>query len=132
MKQVFRKLTVLLLVLAIILSMLPAVFAAVGTLKPNSGTRDQVCTELSAKAQAYYTGTYSYANLSALGGASDTSTSYNAMQNNPLYTALNKLMTVTHTNQNVKYDGYASNSLATYWAQTDTENSGETYLYFYT
>ena len=132
MKQVFRKLTVFLLVLAIVLSMLPAVFAVVGTLKPNSGTRDQVCTELSAKAQSYYTGTYSYENLSALAGASDTSTSYNAAQNNPLYTALNKLMTVTHTNQNVRYDGYAANSLATYWTQTDTENSASTYLFFYT
>ena len=132
MKHVFRKLTVFLLVLAIVLSMLPAVFAAVGTLKPNSGTRDQLCTELSAKAKAYYTGSYSYENLAALGGATDTSTSYNAAQNNPLYTALNKLMTVTHTNQNVRYDGYAANSLATYWVQTDTENSASTYLFFYT
>ena len=132
MKHAFRKMIVFLLVLAIVLSMLPAVFAATGTLKANSGVRDQVCTELSGQAKAYYTGNYTYENLSTLKGASDVSTSYKATQGNSLYSTLYTLMSSTHTNQDVTYSGWKTNSLATYWEKTDAENGSDTFLYFYT
>ena len=86
MKTLFRRTAVLLLVLAMVLSMLPGVFAAAGSKIYNNGTRDQVCTALSAQANAYYTGSYTYEKLSALSGASETTSSYDATQNNPCMT----------------------------------------------
>ena len=88
MKSILRRTAVLLLVLAMVLSMLPAVFAATGSKIYNNGTRDQACTALSSQAKAYYTGNYTYEKLSALSGATQTESSYDATQNNPLYDAL--------------------------------------------
>ena len=97
----------------------------------NGATRHRVCTALSAQAKAYYTGDYSYAALSALSGRYSTD-SYEAAQNNPLYTALYTLMDSTHTNRRVTYAGYGSNALATYWEKTDAQNGSDSYYYFYT
>ena len=114
MKTILRRTAVLLLVLAMVLSMLPSVFAAAGSKIYNEGIRDQACTALSAQANAYYTGSYTYEKLSALSGASETASSYDATQNNPLYDALYELMSTTQT------DYYSYNSLSTDFAYTDS------------
>ena len=119
MKTLFHRTAVLLLVLAMVLSMLPGVFAAAGSKIYNNGTRDQVCTALSAQANAYYTGSYTYEKLSALSGASETTSSYDATQNNPLYDALNELMSTTQTNY------YSYKSLSTDFAYTDSVAGAE-------
>ena len=114
MKSILRRTAVLLLVLAMVLSMLPSVFAATGSKIYNNGTRDQACTALSSQAKAYYTGNYTYEKLSALSGATQTESSYDATQNNPLYDALYELMSTTQT------DYYSYNSLSTDFAYTDS------------
>ena len=119
MKSILRRTAVLLLVLAMVLSMLPGVFAAAGSKIYNNGTRDQVWTALSAQANAYYTGSYTYEKLSALSGASETTSSYDATQNNPLYDALNELMSTTQTNY------YSYKSLSTDFAYTDSVAGAE-------
>ncbi len=119
--------TVLLLAL-----LLPSVAAQTGTLEVNTAKRHSVCTVLSEQAEAYYSGDYGYDILSSLAGVYAPDDSWQATQNNPLYSALQKLMTDTHTNQNVAYSGYGSNALATYWASTDAAAGTDSYLYFYT
>ena len=118
MKSILRRTAVLLLVLAMVLSMLPSVFAATGSKIYNNGTRDQACTALSSQAKAYYTGNYTYEKLSALSGATQTESSYDATQNNPLYDALYELMSTTQTDNNDKSNSY--NSLSTDFAYTDS------------
>lgn len=120
------------LVLAILFSCLPVgVYAATGTVRTNTGMRDLLCTELSSQALKYYSGQYSYGNLSALSGRSSPTDSYTATVNNPLYTALHDLMASTHSYYPI-YSGYEADSLATHWLKTDAEGGSDTYLYFYT
>ena len=121
------------LICCILLSLcLPfSALAATGTLVSNNGTRHEVCTELSAQATAYYSGSYSYESLSRLSGRSSPTDSYAATQNNPLYSALHSLMSETQS-LFPKYTGYEPTSLATYWLKTDAEEGSDTYLYFYT
>ena len=121
-----KRFLALLLAFALLAAPLVAALSA-----SNGATRHRVCTALSAQAKAYYTGDYSYAALSALSGRYSTD-SYEAAQNNPLYTALYTLMDSTHTNRRVTYAGYGSNALATYWEKTDAQNGSDSYYYFYT
>lgn len=105
--------------------------AALGELPAvNDQERHIVCTGLSEAAQAYYTEENSYASLSVLSGAADTTTGYTAMQNNDLFTALHSLMADTHRYY-TSYSGYKVGSLAYFWASTDAVNSGSTYTMFY-
>lgn len=67
--------------------------------------------------------------LSALEGVYAPYDSRQATQDNPLYSALQKLMTDTHTNQSVVYSGYSATALATYWASTDAAAGTGSYLY---
>ena len=124
----------ILLTLCLILSMLASLVlyatAAPSQPRANSKPRHVVCTSLSSAAQSYYTGTYSYVNLSQLSGASATYSSYVATQNNPLYTALQTLMSNTHTYQ-TSYSGWSAGSLAYYWQRTDAVSSGSTFVMFY-
>lgn len=131
----FRRTRIIALFLAVVMLLallLPSVAAQTGTLEVNTAVRHKVCTALSAQAEAYYSGDYGYDILSSLAGVYAPDDSWQATQNNPLYSALQKLMTDTHTNQNVAYSGYSSNALATYWASTDAAAGTESYLYFYT
>ena len=87
--------------LLVLVSMLAAVFtvavsAATGTLTRNQAMRHVVCDSRSTKANNYYTGEYTYDALSQLSGVSAPNNSYSTTQNNPLYTALQTLMTDTH------------------------------------
>ncbi len=114
---IIKHLTAYCLLLVILATcLLPAASAATGTKIRNSGTRDEVCTALSAQAEAYYTGTYSYEHLKTLRGAQDATGSYAATQNNPLYTTLSALMSDTQT------EYYSYSSLSKDFAYTDTQN----------
>jgi endonuclease I/DNA-directed RNA polymerase subunit RPC12/RpoP len=133
MKSFGRRIFALILTLSMLLSLLAGLTLTVGAvdISSNSKTRDTVCTALSADAQAYYTGQYTYATLSSLSGV-DSTDSYTATQNNPLYTRLYTLMSSTRNSTTVTYSGTGSTSLAHYWAYTDAEAGSSSYLYFYT
>ena len=132
-RKSFRRILSLFFVFAVLFSCLPviSVYGATGTLTGNTGTRDELCTELSTQALAYYNGMYNYDILSALSGRNDPADSYTATLNNPLYTALHTLMEDTHEVSTI-YNGYEELSLATCWLKTDAEAGSDTYLYFYT
>jgi len=121
-------------VAALLLSMLSGVtFAATGSLSHNTGTRHVVCDALSTKAQAYYTGDYTYENLSQLSGVSAPTNSYTTTQNNELYDALQTLMTDTHkVYAEYNPSGEQSNELSYLWDFSDAEAGSSQYLYFYT
>ena len=130
MKKVNSRILSLLIALLIILSVCQPVFAAPALPQSNSCQRHVVCTSLSSSAKSYYTGQYSYSNLSKLKGASDTSYSYYACNNNALYNALKTLMTNTQT-YSPTYSGTKAGTLAYYWAATDSVSSSSTYIMFY-
>ena len=129
MKRTFAILLMITLCITAALSCVTA-GAAADLPASNECLRHEVCTGLSAQAKAYYTGEYSYENLSALSGASNTDTGYFATMNNPLYEKLHSLMASTQT-YNTTYSGYKKGSLAYYWASTDAVSSGDTYTMFY-
>ena len=85
MKTSLKKLLTFLLVLSIVFSMFAslATTASAATFSYNSGTRGTVCTALSSKAKAYYTGSYTYSTLSAKTGST-------------IKSSLQTLMTSTH------------------------------------
>ena len=114
MKQKVTRILSLLVLLALLTSLLgTAVFAAAPTVSiaVNSKERHTVSTALSADAKSYYTGQYSYANLKALGGV-DSTDSYTATQNNPLYTKLHTLMDSTRNSTKVVYGGTGADAWA--------------------
>ncbi|MGM9651213.1 MAG: endonuclease, partial [Faecousia sp.] len=128
----FRRFLAVILTLALLLGVFSgSMLVSAATLSANTGVRDTVCTALSSQAQAYYTGSNSYASLSQLSGV-DSTDSYTATQNNPLYTALYNLMSSTRNSTEVVYSGTGTSSLAHYWGYTDAEAGSSTYLYFYT
>lgn len=79
----------------------------------NTGVRHELCTELSPAAEAYYTGKYTYEDLSALPG--DNSGTSLGGTKSELYDALQALMSTTMTNK-VTYS-----SLTSYWPDTDCQ-----------
>ncbi len=86
MKNILKKSLVLTVVICLLLSFTVTSFAAPETYSQakNSGTRDEVCTTFDGtSALSYYTGSYSYENLSSL-------------SENQLLTSLRTLMTETH------------------------------------
>jgi len=129
------RLLAFLLMIAIALSMLPSVtvFAATGTLTRNTAVRHVVCEQLSTKAKAYYTGSNVYESLSQLSGVSAPTNSYTATQNNPLYTALQTLMTDTQQKiSEYNPSGETNTELSYLWDYTDASAGSNEYLYFYT
>ena len=127
------RLFALLLCAVLLLSLsVPFVTAQEGTLSANRAVRHTPCLSLSTQAKDYYTADDTYESLSALCGMFSPSDSQQVTVDNPLYTALQTLMTQTHTNQRVTYSGYSSSALATYWASTDSADGTGSYLYFYT
>ena len=131
MKSTFRRITVILIIATFISSYLTVSAGALGELPaPNSRQRHIPCEELSDQAQAYYKGDFSYDRLSTLSGAENASTSYSAIVDNELYTALHGLMTETHSYYPT-YSGYSRNSLAYFWNSTDAVQSGSSYIMFY-
>lgn len=121
-KRITSIMLAVLLVLSTVVGTLPTVASAkTGTLVSNTGTRHETCTSLSSQAQAYYTGDYSWENLSAMTGGNE-----NCLDtDNELFEALHTLMSSTMTNS-VSYK-----SLPTYWAKTDATNGSSTNVFFY-
>ena len=129
-KRLLSLLLTLCLLASVFAATLLTAFAAPPLPAANSQPRHVVCTELSAAASLYYTGEYSYEALSALPGAEDASDSWAVTQNNPLYTALQTLMSETQTFQG-SYSGSAAGSLLYYWNRTDAVNGEDHYHMFY-
>ena len=125
MKNLFKRasavLLALLMVLPVLFGIIPSdTYAASYTY--NTGTRHDYNTSLSTQAQAYYTGDYTWDNLSNLNGGNENCLD----MNNPLFQALNSLMSTTMTTS-VSYS-----SLPTYWAKTDASGGSGSYVLFYT
>ena len=89
----------------------------------NWGKRDTTATFLTTYAQAYYTGDYTYASLSAKTGT--TSTSADAIYNSALGTALHNMLAAKQTSK-TSYDG--TRSLYRY---TDCEQNADKISSFY-
>ena len=85
MKSLTKSVLSVLLVLTLIIASFVPAYAASGdsTTLYNQGQREEVCTALSTSAQNYYTGSYTYDNLSTLSASS-------------LKSSLNTLMSSTH------------------------------------
>ncbi|MBP5453387.1 MAG: endonuclease [Lachnospiraceae bacterium] len=105
-------LTALMLVFAELASLAPSLHAEAATLSYNWAMRDDYNSSISAQAEAYYTGEYSYDNLANLSGTD-------------LFNAVHALMKDTMT-ASVTY-----NSLPSYWDYTDAEGGDAGTVLFY-
>ncbi len=114
-----NRLISLVLVLLLTFAVLPAAEAKTGTLVKNSGTRHEVCTELSSQARAYYTGNYTYDAVSGLAASSSDPMS------SAMFNRLSTLMRTTMTNT-VSYTG-----LDDKWVYTDANNGSTNPVLFY-
>ena len=115
MKSMFKRISACLLALMIVISLLPASASAAkisttatgytkasdvkyvtsGSYVLNWGARNETCVFLSTYAQNFYTGSYTFENMSQLAGGSSQG---NAPQS-ALYASLKSLMTSKHTHQ---------------------------------
>ena len=89
----------------------------------NSGTRHTVCTALSRQAEDYYSGEYSWEQMSQLDGVSTDSS--RAAMSGELYRELQVLMRSTMTGS-VSYE-----SLKSYWQDTDANSGSNNAVLFY-
>ena len=117
MKKLLKKSLVLTVVICLLLSFTVTSFAAAPSAyskSKNSGTRDEICTSFDGtSALSYYTGSYSYENLSDLSG-------------NQLRDSLRTLMTSTHKRL-TNYDNCRD-----YADETDCENGSGNIITLYT
>ena len=118
MKNNFRRIAALLLVLVLVISSALPAFAAGQpssySTSRNSGERDVVCTTLDGtRALSYYTGDYTYDKLSELSSSA-------------LLTSLRTLMKTTHKTQTSYSD------CKNYADETDCENGNSTIITIYT
>ncbi len=127
MKKQLTLLPAVILILSLLFSVsAEALPAAVDV---NETKRHLEPASLSPAAEEYYRNA-SYDELRELPGAPDAANSYNAMQNNMLFSRLHELMASTHTSYTT-YSGYNKGSLAYYWRYSDSQESMDTYLMFY-
>jgi endonuclease I len=129
-KSIKTTLCITISLLIIISAVSPAFAAAPALPQVNTNARHTVCTSLSESARNYYSGQYSYSNLSKLSGAANSTDSYAASQGNQLYNALKTLMSSTQSYFPV-YSGKNPGSLAYYWTSTDAVGSSDYYAMFY-
>lgn len=123
MKQFTRRsVSVVLIFVLLLTTVIPAVFAV----QRNTGTRHQLCTELSDQALDYYTGDYSPEVL--ISYDTDTTGSCLKAVDSELYNVLQTLMTKTHTYE-VNYNG--NNGLQEYWPYTDCNKGASKAQLFY-
>ncbi len=87
----------------------------------NTGTRHEVCTSLSSQAEAYYTGSYTWENMSVMQGGNEDCLNMTS----ELFTSLHTLMSSTMT-KSVSYS-----SLTSYWPNTDGTGSASSTILFY-
>ena len=108
MKHFAKRCLSVLLVLVLVVSLLSSLLTV--SAATNTATRHQLCTALSSQAKSYYTGQYTYDNMSVLTGGNESC--LNSMDS-PLFQRLNSLMTNTMT------DSVSYKSLTSYWDETD-------------
>ena len=126
MKKYTKKLVSLFLVLVMLFSLVATIpSASAATFSYNTGKRGVVCTSLSSKAQAYYTGSYTYDTLSTK-TASTVKSSLKTLMTNTHTT----LTTYTNLKTYTKYSDatagssskmtlfYTSNSVSSTWDST--------------
>ena len=117
MKKILKRSLAMTVVICLLLSFAITSFAAAPSTyskTKNSGTRDEVCTTLDGtSASAYYTGQYTYDNLSSQSSAQ-------------LLNSLRKLMTDTHKHE-TSYDNCRD-----YADETDCENGSGNIITLYT
>ena len=126
MKKYTKKLVSLFLVLVMLFSLVATIpSASAATFSYNTGKRGVVCTSLSSKAQAYYTGSYTYDTLSTK-TASTVKSSLKTLMTNTHTT----LTTYTNLKTYTKYSDatagssskmtlfYTSNSVSSTWGST--------------
>ncbi len=117
--RILKRSVSVILALLLFVALTPVAEAKAGTPVSNSGTRHEVCTELSAQAQAYYTGIYTFDVVSALpASAADP-------MNSEMFSRLHTLMTDTVS------DTVSYNSLTSYWPKTDANNGSSNPILFY-
>lgn len=125
-KKYAKKLTSLFLVFVIVLSLVVTIpTASAATFSYNTGKRGVVCTSLSSKATAYYTGSYAYSTLSTKSASTIKSSLKNLMTNTHT-----TLTTYTNLKTYTKYSDatagssskmtllYTSNSVSSAWNST--------------
>ena len=146
MNRNVKRFVVFLLLICLVQSMLPAVSAvpaswdvvteATGYTSPsdvqyktvngyilNWGARGEDCLFLSPKAQSYYTGSYSYASMSALSGGTSQSTA----PGSDLYSALQSMMASNHTTYTT-YGGSSSLDCKYLYPYTDCMKNNTAYV----
>ena len=89
----------------------------------NWGARGEDCLFLSPKAQSYYTGSYSYASMSALSGGTSQSTA----PGSDLYSALQSMMASNHTTYTT-YGGSSSLDCKYLYPYTDCMKNNTAYV----
>ena len=95
MKTIFKRSLSVIITLCIVLSVVILPSSAASYVA-NWGQRGTLCTSLTSYANSYYTGSYTYANLSSYSGG----TSQSNAPDSSLYSALKSMMTTKHTNIN--------------------------------
>ena len=146
MKKSFRGLLAILLVISLLISLCPAVFAAPSAtviVTPatgydsaddvvyktengylvNWGARDEDCLFLTTYAQDFYTGAYTYDTLSQVAGGTNASNA----PSSSLYTSLQSLMTDRHTYL-TKYDSSSSADCKPLYKNADCYGNDTTYV----
>ena len=139
MRSIGKKTLSLLMVLAMLVSLFASLSLTASAAEPtnasevnyrksgkyvyNWGKRDTTATFLTTYAQSYYTGSYSYATLSALSGSSSTSAS--AFYSSPLGSAIHNMLYAKQTST-TSYNG--TKDLYQY---TDCEQSGNKISSYY-
>ena len=124
MKIYAKRMTAIVLILVMLISALPSVnvSAATGTLVKNTGVRHEICTELSAQAEEYYTGNNTFEVLSSYAPGSESCLDTVDSQ---MFQKLSNLMSSTMT-KSVSYS-----SLLDYWPKTDANNGSSDAVLFY-
>lgn len=112
-KRTVSAVLVFFMVLAVFVGIRPLWASAATPTMYNQGTRHEVCTELSSMAEAYYTGSYTFDNLSE-------------QTSGQLLSSLRTLMTSTHTKTS-SYDDCKN-----YAKYTDCQNGDGTVVLLYT
>ncbi len=117
----------MLLVLALVVGMFASLALTANAATYNSGKRGTVCTSLSSKAKAYYTGSYTYAKLSAKSGSSLRTTLRTLIKSDYKTVGYNGLR--TYMKYTDAYQGSSSKLMLFYSSGTTTSSwdSGKTW-----
>lgn len=117
-KRITSSVVAILMTFAVFIGIRPI---SVSAASYNTGTRHEVCTSLSSQAEAYYTGSYTWENMSVMQGGNENCLNMTS----ELFSSLHTLMSSTMT-KSVSYT-----SLTSYWPDTDGKGSASSTMLFY-